>query len=82
MEWNIAPNPSSGRIQVALDSHQGEAVSINILDTSGKLVYSKNISNLETSYLDINMENSARGMYYIQLKTELTLSTKKLLLIK
>ncbi|WP_235297777.1 T9SS type A sorting domain-containing protein [Portibacter marinus] len=81
-QWAIAPNPSSGNFRINLSDYLNKAVNLRIMDTAGKIVYSYNVSELGSSILEINLDDIAKGMYYVRLNSELSSSTKKILLVK
>jgi len=64
--FSIYPNPVDDRLFIRLDEeYSGRAVDINILDISGRYVYSS--AGVSGSSLDIS--TLPRGMYFIRLTT-------------
>jgi hypothetical protein len=70
---SIYPNPSNGIVGI----HTIEAVTLNILDIMGKVVFSiKNITNDS----NINLSSLQKGMYLVKVTGENTNHTEKLIL--
>ncbi|PLX04802.1 MAG: hypothetical protein C0595_01780 [Marinilabiliales bacterium] len=66
VEFSVYPNPGDGLININFNSISSDKINIRIIDLSGKVVYSeKDIlvnSNLKKQ---INLRNSAKGVYSI-----------------
>lgn len=82
VNWQMSPNPSTGQLYLSLEGHEGKSISIQIFDPSGKTIYTQSIMQLEDTEIGINLNEAPTGMYYVQLKTEVEISTKKLILVK
>jgi len=75
--FNIFPNPTNGNITLNLSSSLNALV--EIIDMNGKIINSKHM-NTETNYFDLSgFEN---GIYFVKVKTNTELITKKINLIK
>jgi len=61
----ISPNPTSGNINITLENLTN--VTVNIISSEGKLIYTKD--NINTEQLLLNLELKS-GLYFIQIKTE------------
>lgn len=73
-EFTFGPNPSFGNVQA---NHQYNSAQINIIDLSGKTVFSVN-SYISGSAIDLSSLNS--GVYFIQLQAENAVKSQKLVL--
>jgi len=72
--FSIYPNPVDDRLFIRLDEeYSGRAVDINILDISGRYVYSS--AGVSGSSLDIS--TLPRGMYFIRLTTPGKTATRR-----
>lgn len=71
--FNIYPNPSTGSFTIST-SNMGN---VDVIETSGKIVYSTNISKEETQ---VQLNNLARGVYTIILTTDQEVQTKKIVI--
>lgn len=75
---SVRPNPSAGTftIQAAANTGSGE---IFLADLSGKIVYSKKW-NANTTAQKVDAADFAKGIYFLQLKTDLGVYTQRLVL--
>jgi len=71
----IYPNPTSGKLFIEFDA-LGKNVSYEILDVTGKTLY-HNLTSLEARMLEINVSSLGSGIYFLKLKFDNTVSTKK-----
>jgi membrane-associated protease RseP (regulator of RpoE activity) len=80
-KFTIAPNPSDGKFVVDFASKEKGALQFSIIDVAGKTVKSETINNFDGFYnKQINIENEAKGVYFIQFQIGNKLSTKKIAL--
>jgi len=71
----LYPNPNNGQFQVELTSTDATA-QVEVFDTLGKRVFSKNISGTET----INLENANKGIYMAVITSGNNVTTKKVVI--
>ncbi|HEX8549880.1 MAG TPA: T9SS type A sorting domain-containing protein [Cytophagaceae bacterium] len=71
----LYPNPTSGNFIVDL-SENTEVVTCTIRDVSGKVIYQKIISD----HASITLENSQKGMFFVELKSDDYCFNKKLII--
>lgn len=75
----VFPNPSNGTLNIALT--EKKETTIEIYNLVGKLVYtSGNPQN--TQLFTINIDNQPNGIYFVNIKTENNITTKKVLIAK
>jgi hypothetical protein len=77
----VYPNPTSGLFNISINNANFEVISISIVNIQGKEVFSvteKNASNVYNK--QISLESLAKGLYYVRLTTDSTMSIKKLIL--
>lgn len=84
---SVFPIPSSGKLYANFSLKEGQKVSINLLDISGKYVsnlYSNSLSSGKNSLeLNINRNGVPSGAYFLQFEGEKgAVSTQKIILIK
>ena len=77
--FNVAPNPASGTATISLAGKTGSTVAISIIDITGKEVYSSVVSSLNgTASVDVNTSAFGNGMYIVNVYSNGTKSSKKL----
>lgn len=75
--YSIFPNPSQGYL--TLISADEEIKSIQLLDNSGRLVKSQNMSDFKTEVI-LDLENCANGYYTIRVVSSSKIATKKIMI--
>lgn len=60
---NVFPNPTGGFIQLAIETNQIEALSYQLFDFNGKLIFHQKIKNKETS---ISLGNLPSASYFLR----------------
>ena len=73
----ISPNPSEGQFQLKFKPQGFKK--IEIVDVFGNMIYS---SNIKTEIIDVDLSNQPNGIYFMQLKTETSTITKKIIINK
>lgn len=74
-EMIIKPNPAVGKVQVLLNNMQLYNTSVSILDFSGRLVLSRNLSNGE---LELDISNLPQGVFFVRVLQNGKVYTSKL----
>lgn len=77
----VYPNPTANSATVAFSLTNASEVNVNVTDMSGKEVFAKNLGNLSTgeNSTEINMAGMASGVYYVQLHSNGSVVTKKVI---
>jgi len=78
--FQLAPNPSHGLFSVNLILPKKEDVQIMVLNQLGQTISVINKPAFNQEYFDINLEGSPAGMYYVVMKTNSNVITKKLVI--
>lgn len=76
-EVTVFPNPSLGTINIALTSKVEST--IEIYNVVGKLIYN---STLNTQLVTVDVSNQPNGVYFVNIKTSDSITTKKVILSK
>lgn len=77
--WNIYPNPTKGLIRLSANDVHGQYVQIDITNTLGQIVYSKQLRNQEISNtMSIDLSALAKGNYVIRMIDETSVVTKNI----
>jgi len=78
-EISIYPNPSNGKFHVSLGNKEYERLQFDIIDRTGKHVYTKQIDGNNQVDLTIDISNFINGMYYLRLTSNQFIVTEKLI---
>lgn len=85
--FKISPNPSSGYAQILISLNVEQAITVNIIDLSGRQILSKDLGRLspqigESIDLNISDLNVTNGTYLVQVIGENFRETKKLIVLR
>ena len=72
-EFSVYPNPSSDILNVNLSASTGDLVTVQILDATGRLLVSQQAS---TSTIQLETQSLSSGVYFVQVSTNTSRSTK------
>ena len=79
----IEPNPFKGNFNVAYNAASNEALRVQIVNTTGKLVFSETVSaDNHTSYIFFDRLNLSKGFYLLRLSQAGKSAVKKLIKIE
>lgn len=68
--FELYPNPNDGHVYLYLDLNDDEAITLNIYDMSGRLVYSaSHLLNTGEQTLSLNLQDLPAGLYFADIKT-------------
>ena len=78
---NVFPNPTNGTATVEFALNAAAEVAVEVLDITGKVVYTNNAGTLNSGANSITVDASAfqAGVYYVNILTNGTSVTKKLI---
>lgn len=68
--FSIQPNPTNGRFTLKLELDREEDVKINLLNLRGQVVSHLEAGSISVMEQEINLENQAAGIYFIQITTQ------------
>jgi hypothetical protein len=75
--FHVYPNPGSGIFNIQYDGAQGKKSEVNIYNYLGELIYQINSGS---SSIKLDLSKEKKGMYFIQLKSEDSVSLEKIVL--
>lgn len=78
-DLNIFPNPNNGQFEINYSYLTNHKTEVKVLDVLGKVVYQTELSN-NKALIDLNTQSP--GIYYVVLKSENKLITKKIVIEK
>ncbi len=77
--FNVFPNPSSGKLNIQLATT--DQVEVNLLDLRGRKIYQEKFSNTQTVFnQEINLGNLSSGLYILNVESEGKKATKEILI--
>jgi hypothetical protein len=77
--FSVSPNPAAGSTTIALSGKTGADVTVSIVDIAGKEVYNNVVSSLSgTASLEVNTAAFGNGMYLVNVISNGTKTSKKL----
>jgi len=74
----IYPNPSTGILYLEIENPGNNDLSIKIINVKGQVIYIKNI--LTKLIEEIDLGNYAKGIYFIQVRSDKYFKTEKLII--
>ena len=78
---NIFPNPTEGLVVISFESIKNSDFTISILNVLSKVVFEEKLSQFSGFYKKkINLNNFAKSVYLIRIKTSVSTINKKLIL--
>ncbi len=78
LEFNIYPNPANKKIHIQ-SSDKTDNIEINIIDITGKTVFTNNYKNMESTTI-INTSELSDGIYFIKISNSTATKIKKLII--
>lgn len=79
---NIYPNPTNGQAYIRYEFFEPTSLNISVYNTIGDVVFEKSARNLSKGQLEIDTENLAAGLYFIELNNGIQKTVKKLMIQK
>lgn len=76
---SIFPNPNEGRFQIDCKNKIGENASVKVYNNLGQLVFQKQIK-IESAFLPLDLSLLSKGIYAIELISEKSLSSGKVMI--
>ncbi|CAA6829345.1 MAG: internalin, putative [uncultured Aureispira sp.] len=79
---NMFPNPANANVFVALELVENATVQINVTNSIGQLVISKELTNVQSETVELNTSTLTSGVYIVQFTIGTELVTRKLIVSK
>jgi hypothetical protein len=76
----IFPNPNSGEFNVLLMFDELTNATIIVTDVLGKQIHTETLSNIIQKDVSLNLTNSGAGTYFVTVKTENGITTKRVVI--
>ena len=77
--FNVFPNPTKDLAVINFNLDKTCDVTVEITDMTGKVIFSRNLDNASGfQNVNINVENMNNGIYFVNLKTDANILSKKL----
>lgn len=80
-DLNIYPNPTKGIVNISLGNFASKSIEITIYNYIGTVVKSIVVNNLADDKIALDLSDQAQGIYYISLKSENNIITRKITLV-
>ncbi|MDI1318387.1 zinc-dependent metalloprotease [Flavobacterium sp.] len=77
-EFSIYPNPNNGTFTIEF-KELANSFSVEVFDISGKIIYENNYDQSANLIQEINLNKPASGVYFVNIKSDKGLVTKKLI---
>jgi hypothetical protein len=78
--FSIHPNPSNGNFTVNLRGLYNEEYAFEIRNIIGKLVYAETFNGKAVNYVDLNLSESNKGVYFLTISNSKGKRTEKLII--
>ncbi|MBA3901910.1 MAG: T9SS type A sorting domain-containing protein, partial [Bacteroidetes bacterium] len=79
---NIYPNPAKHFCHIDLDFSTPKKVTIELLDLTGRPVYSYHAGKISGEQITLNLADFSRGIYLLKITSGDKVATKKLIIEK
>lgn len=80
-DMSIYPNPSSDMVNFKFNIKTAQQINIEISDINGKLIRSENFGKIQgETYQNMNISGIAKGTYFVKIKGEKSIETRKLVI--
>ncbi|NQW06908.1 MAG: T9SS type A sorting domain-containing protein, partial [Candidatus Pelagibacter sp.] len=78
---SIYPNPTTDKLNLSFTSKNAKRISIRLLNLLGSEVFTDDIKIFSGNYTTIiNLSNNKKGIYFLEITTNLGVSSKKIIL--
>lgn len=78
INFSLHPNPASGFVKISLDKKNSAETVLELLDVHGRIIISLQIPIGEDS-IQVDLSHYVSGFYYVRVRSDKFISTKKLL---
>lgn len=78
-KFSLYPNPNKGSFTLEFKD-MNDSYSVEVFDITGKIIYENNYSQSSNLVQTINLDKPASGVYFVNIKSDKGLVTKKLII--
>ena len=80
-EFEVYPNPTDGLVNISFENIVEQIVNVRLVDAFGKEVYRNQFNvGFETNFINFDISNYAKGIYFLQLVSNDTIRTERIVL--
>lgn len=79
-EINLFPNPTNGELNITIRVLKNQNFTITLLNTLGQTIKEIKQENYSGGNLNIDLSNNTKGLYFVNIKTETSSITKRIVL--
>lgn len=79
---NIYPNPTSGNFRIEFGNLSSNSVRVKISNTAGQIVYSSENVSVDANAVNIQLENVANGIYFVEVTDGMNVFVQHLNIVK
>jgi PKD repeat protein len=77
----LYPNPSNGNFTLKIEQSSGDKLHVQIMNSTGAIVYSENLGSGNSYLRNISLEHLAKGIYFLRLQnTRQIIQVKKIVI--
>ena len=76
----VAPNPTTGLLNINVDLPENEEISVNVYNAMGQKVTEVVNGNISHGTYQVDLSGNANGFYYVKMAVRGTVITKKVML--
>jgi len=80
--FTIYPNPSKGEFTINIELAKQENIQIRVFNIVGQEIFTKKIADTQVGKFTIDLSSQSNGIYFVELKTNEQVSSKKISLVK
>lgn len=76
--FELFPNPATNFVTLKIAFEQANTVAISFVNLHGQILFSKDLRNVLNLKEEISLKDLPKGMYYVQIRTNTGVATRKL----
>ncbi len=78
IEMTVFPNPAKDKINIEFSNASNTSLSLSMTDAMGHMLWETNVTETGDVKKVIDLNNISKGIYYLSVKTDYTVSVKKI----
>ncbi len=80
-EIGVYPNPTKGIVNISLGNLANSNINVSVFNYVGSLIKSFDYKNLNENNISVNLSDQNQGIYFISVRTENNIITRKITLV-